>query len=347
MSRPRCGSGSESCRTWLALCLLSRLAELFQAGEAEPRAGKPATRSIRERGASRVLAEGRVAARPGALVTVGAELGGLVESVAVQENCRPSRRATCSLSLRSDDRKRRPERGRGEACRWRAEVEVSKREYQRPNEGTPTPTRPFTADIDMSQKRLRGGRRSCSTCQGPPSPSAEPRLACVQISSLSRGRDPRPVTPRPARSSRQGSRLVSICDLSRTWIEAEVDQVRAPLGSSLARSPSPPKATPAAPWPGCHRTDPRPRRTPRPPPRRPRPTHRYAGAAREDRHWRAATVEARAAGGSGDPAEARRSSRSRLLGGETSSTAAITQRTVARARGSYPRNQERKIPRRN
>ena len=68
----------------LALCLLVGW-QSFQASEPETRAGKLTTRPARERGRSRVLAEGRVAARPGSLVTVGTELGGSIEAVSAIE----------------------------------------------------------------------------------------------------------------------------------------------------------------------------------------------------------------------------------------------------------------------
>jgi RND family efflux transporter MFP subunit len=216
----------------LALCLLVGW-QTFQAGEAELRAGKTTTRSIRERGASRVLAEGRVAARPGALVTVGAELGGMVETVAVKENARV-KKDDLLVSLRSEDRKNALSEAEAKLAEAQAEVEYQKREYQRKVKA-PTPSQSFSAEIDLTRRdyevavaRKRAAEAAVAQCR----------------SALARMRINAPIDgvivacyAQPGELIPPGSRLVTVCDLARTWIEAEVDEfdaARIALGAEVS-----------------------------------------------------------------------------------------------------------------
>ena len=87
-----------------------------------PSAGGPrpaaAARPPRRR-QGRVVAEGRVVARPGAEVTVGTEAGGTVLAVLRRPRRPAVRKGDLLVEFRSDDQRARPGRGRGQARRGR------------------------------------------------------------------------------------------------------------------------------------------------------------------------------------------------------------------------------------
>jgi HlyD family secretion protein len=210
----------------LTLCLLVGW-QSFQGSESEARAETPAPRSARagrQHGGDRVLAEGRVAVRPGALVTVGTELGGVVDILSAREKTRV-KKGDRLVSLRADDRQTALTEAEAKLAEAEAEVDDQKREYQRRVKAT-TASQSFSAEIDVTRRdyevavaRKRAAGAAVTQCRS--------ALARTRISSPIDG----VVLTSYVQSGEivpPGSRLVTVCDLSQTRIEAEVDEFDAP-----------------------------------------------------------------------------------------------------------------------
>ena len=87
----------------------------------------------------------------------------------------------------------------------------------------------------------------------------------------------------PGETVREATAIVTVADLTRVRIEAEVDEFDAARVALGARSSSSAEGFRGASWHGQGRGDPRHGRRPSAPPRGPRPSDRRAGTARQDR----------------------------------------------------------------
>ena len=173
----------------------------------------------------RVIAEGRVAPRPGAEVTVGTDLGGFVIGTAVREKSRV-RKGDLLVSLRADDRQSALVEAEARLAEIEAELAFQKREYQRRVKSSKTDSDRFAADADATRRdyevalaRKHAAEAIVSQCR----------------SALARTRVISPIDgvvlacfARVGETVSPGARLVTVCDLSQTRIEAEVDAFDAP-----------------------------------------------------------------------------------------------------------------------
>jgi RND family efflux transporter MFP subunit len=157
-------------------------------------------------------------------VTVGTELGGFIDAVSAREKT-PVKKGDRLVSLRADERQTALAEAEAKLAEAEAEVEYQRREYQRRVKAT-TASQSFSAEIDATRRdyevavaRKRAAVAAVTQCRS--------ALARTRISSPIDG-----VTlgcyVQPGEIVPPGSRLVTICDLSQTRIEAEVDEFDAP-----------------------------------------------------------------------------------------------------------------------
>ena len=205
----------------LAACVLVLWAS-FQTATNPPQA-RPRDKETTTAGPAvpvRVVAEGRVIARPGAEVTVGTESGGLVVELAAREKARV-RKGDLLVRLRSTDQEAALAEAEARLTEADAEVEFQKREFKRRAQA-PIDSKRFSAEVDS-------GRRDYEVAV------ARRRVAAAVVdqdrSTLAQTRLTSPIDGvvlacliHPGETAAPGARLVTVCDLSRTRVEAEVDE---------------------------------------------------------------------------------------------------------------------------
>jgi HlyD family secretion protein len=183
-----------------------------------PSQGPAASRSGESR--DRVIAEGRIVARPGAEVTLGSEAGGTVLAVLAKEKAKV-RKGDVLVEFNSDDLRLALAEAEARLLEADADLSFNQAEYSRKARAkTDAPqfvTEVYASrrDLDVSQAR----RKMADAAVG------RARLA------LARARVTSPIDGvvvatdvEPGEIAPPGSRLVTICDLSRLRIEAEVDE---------------------------------------------------------------------------------------------------------------------------
>ena len=188
-------------------------------GHAEPRARVSARRAP-PRAQARVVAEGRVVARPGAEVTVGTGLGGLVVERPVREKARV-KKGDLLVRLRSTDQEAAIAEAEAKLAEAEAEFDFQKREFPR-RAKAPLDSQRFAAEVDASRRdyEIASARRKAAA-------------AALEHgrSALSQTRITAPIDGvilecfiEPGEVAAPGARLVTVCDLSQTRVEAEVDE---------------------------------------------------------------------------------------------------------------------------
>lgn len=182
--------------------------------------------------AGRVVADGRVVSRPGAEVTVGTEAGGLVVELAVREKARV-RKGDLLVRFRSADREAAVAEAEAAVAEADAELAFQKREVTR-RAKAPIDSQRFAAEADS-------GRRDYEIA------AARRKAAAAALdrdrSALAQARVTAPIDGvvlaclvQPGEIAPAGARLVTVCDLSRTRVEAEVDEFdaqRVALGADV------------------------------------------------------------------------------------------------------------------
>jgi RND family efflux transporter MFP subunit len=173
---------------------------------------------------ARVLAEGRVAARPGAEITIGTEAGGLITRVAVRETSKV-RKGDVLVELQPDLKQAALAEAEAQLAEADAELAFARGEYQRLARGA--------ADSPQFAAQSNAARRDFAVAE------ARRREAAAVISAaradLARTRLVAPIDgvvtacfARPGEVAPPGARLVTVTDLARLRIEAEVDEFDAP-----------------------------------------------------------------------------------------------------------------------
>ena len=174
----------------------------------------------RPSGDPRVVAEGRIAARPGAEVTVGTDAGGTVLALPVAERA-AVRKGDLLVEFVADDQKAALAEAEAKLAEAEAEFAFQNGEFQRRSKAKTDPKQ-FVADLE-------GTRRDLAVAD------ARRRQAVAGVSRarlvLARSRVVAPIDGvvlarhvEPGEVVAPGARLVTVCDLTRVRVEAEVDE---------------------------------------------------------------------------------------------------------------------------
>ncbi len=202
-----------------------------QGGRADA-GGVVSAAKARENAPARVVADGRVVSRPGAEVTVGTALGGLVVEVRAREKAWV-RKGEFLVRLRSADQDAAVAEAEGRLAEADAELGFQKREVTRRAKAA-IDTRQFSAEVEAGRRdfEIATARRKTAAAVLDQARSAQAQtrieapidgviLACLI---------------QPGETAEPGARLVTVCDLTRTRVEAEVDEFdaqRVALGSDV------------------------------------------------------------------------------------------------------------------
>jgi HlyD family secretion protein len=171
-------------------------------------------------GGSRVVAEGRVAVRPGAEVTVGTESGGTVVNLPVVEKARV-RKGDLLVEFQADDQKAALIDAEAKLAEAVAEFAYQNGEFQRRSKAK-TEAKQFVTDLEGTRRDLAvaDARRR----------SANAAIARCR-SSLARTKVVSPIDGvvlaryiQLGETAPPGTRLVTVCDLTTLRVEAEVDE---------------------------------------------------------------------------------------------------------------------------
>ncbi len=209
----------------LAFSLLVLWASLQAADKPRGNGSGSATdspRPTRDRRAKveRIMAEGRVVARPGAEVTVGTEAGGLVVDLPARVKMRV-KKGDLLIRFRSVEQEAILAEAQAKLAEADAEVEFQKREFQR-RAKSPLDSKHYASDVDAGRRdyELASARRKAAVAVIEQCRSAleQTRVTApidgVVLACLVQNGEVAPA----------GARLVTVCDLTRTRIEAEVDE---------------------------------------------------------------------------------------------------------------------------
>ncbi len=166
------------------------------------------------------MAEGRVAARPGAEVTVGTEAGGTVVGLPVVEKAKV-RKGDLLVEFLADDPKAALLDAEAKLAEAEAEFAFQNGEFQRRSKAK-TEAKQFVSDLEgtrrdlaVAEARRRSANAAIARCR----------------SALARTRVVSPIDGvvlaryvQLGETAPPGTRLVTVCDLSRLRVEAEVDE---------------------------------------------------------------------------------------------------------------------------
>jgi HlyD family secretion protein len=168
----------------------------------------------------RVVAEGRVAARPGAEVTVGAEAGGTVLNLPVAEKAKV-RKGDLLVEFQSDDQKAAVADAEARLAEAEAEFSFQNGEFQRRSKAK--------TDAKQFVSELEGTRRDLAVAEARRRSANAAILRCR--SALARTKVVSPIDGvvlarhiQAGEIAPPGARLVTVCDLTRLRVEAEVDE---------------------------------------------------------------------------------------------------------------------------
>lgn len=194
----------------------------------------------------RVVAEGRISPRSGAEITVGTEAGGLVVERPAREKARV-KKGDLLVRFGSDDAQAALTGAEAALAEAEAEAEYQKREFKRRTQA-PVDSKQFTANLDS-------GRRDYEVAAARRKAAAAALDRCRL--ALARTRITSPIDGvvvacyvQPGEIAPPGTRLVTVCDLARTWIEAEVDEFDATRITTGAEVTITAEGHPTLSWPG-------------------------------------------------------------------------------------------------
>jgi RND family efflux transporter MFP subunit len=169
---------------------------------------------------ARVAADGRLVARPGAEVTLGSDLDGTVARVAVDEKDHV-RRGQVLIELRADDIRASLAEAKARIAEADADIRLAATEVERARRllaaAVGTPREVDRAERDLDAARARRETAVASVARN------EAVLAKTRVVSPIDGvvlsRD-----VQPGETIEKGRPLMRVADLSRTRVEAEVDE---------------------------------------------------------------------------------------------------------------------------
>lgn len=168
----------------------------------------------------RVAAEGRVVAYPGAEVVVGTDLAGTLVQMRVQEK-QPVRKGELLAELRSDDRRAELAEARARVAEADAEIRLAEADLERARSLWEKEIGSRQA-LDKAERDLQTARARRETARAT-ADRLDAVLAKTRILSPIDG----VVIARHAQSGEtleSGQKIVTIADLSRTRVEAELDE---------------------------------------------------------------------------------------------------------------------------
>jgi RND family efflux transporter MFP subunit len=168
----------------------------------------------------RVVAEGRIVARPGAEVTVGGEVDGPILKLLAREKARV-RKGDILVEFRPDDLQLALAEAEARLSEADADLSYNRGEYDRKVRATTGATQ-FVADLYSSRRDLEVALARHKAANASVS-RARSALARARVASPIEGVV---ITTfvEPGQVVDSGARLVTVCDLSRLRIEAEVDE---------------------------------------------------------------------------------------------------------------------------
>ena len=204
----------------VALCLAVAAFEVFAAVTPSGKSGAKRAPAPTPPPSPHVAAEGRIVAYPGAEVVVGTDLGGTIVSLKVQEKDKV-RRGQLLAELRSDDHRAELDEARARVVEADADIRLAQAEVERArtlwDKAVGSKQALDKAERDADAARARRAT-AAATAQ-----RLEAVLAKTRILSPIDG----VVIARQAQAGETlepGQKIVTIADLSRTRVEAELDE---------------------------------------------------------------------------------------------------------------------------
>jgi len=207
---------------WPALALGLLAVAALQARAAAGPSRKPSTApaAAAQTGRNRVAAEGRVVAYPGAEVVVGTDLAGTLVQLRVQEK-QPVRKGELLAELRSDDHRAALTEARARVAEADAEIRLAEADLERARSLWEKEVGSRQA-LDKAERDLQTARARRDTAK-----ATADRLDAV----LAKTRILSPIDgvviarhAQPGETLEAGQKIVTVADLSRTRIEAELDE---------------------------------------------------------------------------------------------------------------------------
>jgi RND family efflux transporter MFP subunit len=214
-----------------ALGLALATAAIVQSRVASPSPSVPAVESVAPSG-GRVVAEGRIAAYPGAEVVVSAEVAGAIVRLPVEELQRV-RRGELLVELRSDDLVAAVAEAKAKKVEAEAEVRLAETELARAADlyarHVDTLTRRDRAERDLDVARARVAAVEATLVRLEAELAKRRLTAPIDGVVISRVAD-------PGETVEARAPIVTVADLSRLRVEAEVDEfdaARVRLGAAV------------------------------------------------------------------------------------------------------------------
>jgi RND family efflux transporter MFP subunit len=214
-----------------ALGILILIATVAQVSATRTKTPPPPTASaVAEK--SRVVAEGRVAAYPGAEVTVGSDVAGTIERLAVEEKQHVQKGQTIAI-IRADDTRAALAVARARVGEAEADIRLYAAEVARAqhlfNEdvGSKQTWEKAERDLDSARARRQSATAEVSRLEA----LVDKTIITAPIDGVVIARH-----VEPGETIATGAELVTIADLSRTRVEAEIDEydaARMQLGASV------------------------------------------------------------------------------------------------------------------
>jgi HlyD family secretion protein len=200
-------------------CLLALSLAITQLG-AQPSLAAPAQTGAATETGQRVVAEGRVAAYPGAEVTLGLDLAGTLESIGVEERQAVSKGQVLAR-LRVDDLRAALAEAQARIAESEADVKLYEIEVERA-ESLVRSRVESVQNADRARRNLDASRARLATAR-----AAVRRLETEIAKSVLRAPISGVVTQKlidAGESVRAGEPLITVVDLGRLRVEAEVDE---------------------------------------------------------------------------------------------------------------------------
>ena len=204
----------------LAVGLLAVAALQARAAAGPSRKAVSASPAGSEASRDRVAAEGRVVAYPGAEVVVGTDLAGTLVQMRVQEK-QPVRRGELLAELRSDDRRAERAEARARVAEADAEIRLAEADLERARSLWEKEVGSRQA-LDKAERDLQTARARRETARAT-ADRLDAVLAKTRILSPIDG----VVIARHAQAGETleaGQKIVTVADLSKTRVEAELDE---------------------------------------------------------------------------------------------------------------------------
>lgn len=211
-------------RLWIpalgAVVLLALIGRTLWTATAGAQAPAPVETVATPHALDRVTADGRIVARPGAEVTLGSDLDGTVARVTVEEKDRV-RKGQVLVELRADDHRAELAEARARIAETDADIRLANAEVERARKllgaavGTPREVDRAERDLDAARARRETAVASAARIEAV---LAKTRVVSP-IDGVVLSRD-----VHPGETIETGRALLRVADLTRTRVEAEVDE---------------------------------------------------------------------------------------------------------------------------